>query len=55
MDINILRSIATVLGLIAFIGIVFWVYSRRNASRFDEAAQLPFMDENALQRAQEQS
>lgn len=55
MDINVLRSVATVLSLGVFVGILIWAYSRRNISRFDEAAQLPFMDENALQRAQEQS
>lgn len=55
MDINILRSIATVLSLGVFVSIVAWAYSRRNAMRFKEAAQLPFMEENAQERAQEQS
>ncbi len=57
MDINILRSIATVLSLIIFVGIFWWAFASRNRARFEEAAQLPFMDkdENALQRAQEHS
>lgn len=55
MDINILRSAFTVVSFALFLGIVYWAYSRRNAARFNEAAQLPFMDENALERAQEQS
>lgn len=42
MDINTLRSIATVVGLITFIGIIAWAYSRKNAAEFDEAARLPF-------------
>lgn len=42
MDINTLRSLATVASLLTFIGIVVWAYSRRNAADFDEAAQLPF-------------
>ncbi len=44
MDVNELRVMVTVLSFIAFIGIVFWVLARRNAARFDEAAQLPFQE-----------
>lgn len=46
MDINTLRSIVTVLALIAFLGIVFWAWSGRNKARFDEAAQLPFKNKD---------
>lgn len=42
MDINILRSIVTVVTFIIFLGIMAWAYSSRNAASFDEAAQLPF-------------
>jgi len=42
MDINILRSIVTVVTFIIFLGIVVWAWSSRNSSSFDEAAQLPF-------------
>ena len=42
MDINTLRSIVTVVTFIVFIGIVVWAWSSRNATSFDEAAQLPF-------------
>ena len=45
MDINDLRSIVTLLLFVAFIGIVAWAWSRRNQKRFDEAARLPFADE----------
>ena len=41
-DINTLRSIATVGSLITFLGIVVWAWTRRNASDFEEAANLPF-------------
>lgn len=41
IDINALRSVATVLSFIAFIGIIAWAYSRRNAADFEKAAQLP--------------
>ena len=47
MDVNDLRSIVTVLLLLAFGGIVVWAYSRGNRKRFDEAAQLPFADESS--------
>lgn len=42
MDINTIRIAATVLCLLAFLGICAWAWSRRNAHRFAEAAQLPF-------------
>ncbi|QIM51656.1 cbb3-type cytochrome oxidase subunit 3 [Hydrogenophaga crocea] len=45
MDINILRSLVTVISLGVFVGIVAWAWSRRNQARFDEAARLPFQDE----------
>jgi cytochrome c oxidase cbb3-type subunit 4 len=45
MDINDFRAWHTVVLLIAFIGIVVWAYSRRRKKSFDEAANLPFADE----------
>jgi cytochrome c oxidase cbb3-type subunit 4 len=42
LDINTLRSIATVAGLFTFIGIWLWAYSSRNETDFEEAANLPF-------------
>ncbi|RPI65193.1 MAG: cbb3-type cytochrome c oxidase subunit 3 [Ignavibacteriae bacterium] len=47
MDINTLRSIATVAMFVAFIGIVVWAWSRKNKAAFDEAAQLPFQNDDA--------
>ncbi len=46
MDINTLRSIVTVLAFIAFVGIVVWAWSRRNQASFDEAALLPFRQDD---------
>ena len=45
MDINVLRSIMTVVSLLTFIGIVVWTWSARNRSNFEEAALLPFTDD----------
>ena len=42
MDINTLRSIVTVAGLICFLGIVWWAWSGRNRADFEQAARLPF-------------
>lgn len=45
MDINTLRGIATVLALIAFLGVCWWAFGSRRKKRFEEAAQLPFADD----------
>ncbi|MEK7435541.1 MAG: cbb3-type cytochrome c oxidase subunit 3 [Pseudomonadota bacterium] len=45
MDINTLRSIVTVLAFAAFIGIVLWAYSDRSKAGFDQAARLPFEED----------
>lgn len=45
MDINDLRSLSTVLALIAFVGIVWWAYSARRKHEFDEAARLALDDD----------
>ncbi len=47
MDINDLRSVVTVVSMIAFLGIVVWAWSRNNRAGFDEAAQLPFAEEQS--------
>lgn len=46
MDVNTLRIITTVLGFIAFLLIVAWAYSKHSRNRFEEAAQVPFEDED---------
>jgi len=45
MDLNVLRALVTVVSFVAFIGIVYWAYAKRNRAKFDEAAQLPFLDD----------
>ncbi|WP_369602371.1 cbb3-type cytochrome c oxidase subunit 3 [Hahella sp. SMD15-11] len=51
MDINTLRGIITILVMITFIGLVIWAWSKRNKADFDEAAQLPFADEELAARS----
>ena len=47
MDINTLRGLSTLLLLVAFVGLVVWVYSGRRKKQYEDAAQLPFADEEA--------
>ena len=50
MDIGTFRGITTLLIMIAFLGVVFWAYSKRRKKDFDEASRLPFADEDATSR-----
>jgi len=45
MDINDLRAASTVFMFLAFIGIVGFALSRRRRADFDDAAQVPFLDD----------
>ncbi len=52
MDIvNDLRSFVTVGFFMLFLGIAAWAYSSRNRSAFDEAAALPFLDDDKTSNA----
>ncbi len=46
-DVNTWRSFITVLSLGLFVGLMAWTLNRRRQSAFDEAANLPFVDEPA--------
>lgn len=46
IDINDFRAWHTVVLMASFIGILFWAYSSRRRSSFNEAANLPFADES---------
>jgi cytochrome c oxidase cbb3-type subunit 4 len=50
-DLTVMRSAVTVLSMLVFFGIIGWAYARRNRTQFDEAAQLPFLDDNQEGRA----
>ncbi|OEY67186.1 CcoQ/FixQ family Cbb3-type cytochrome c oxidase assembly chaperone [Marinobacter sp. X15-166B] len=53
MDINDLRGIHTVLVLLVFLGIVWWAYSAHRKKANDEAAHLPFDDDEIDRRTLE--
>lgn len=46
MDIDLLRSVITVLSLLCFLGIVVWAYSKKARAGFEEAARLPLDDDH---------
>jgi cytochrome c oxidase cbb3-type subunit 4 len=50
MDITTLRSIMTVVAFATFVGIVLWAYSGRAKRGFDEAAALPFAEDESPKR-----
>jgi cytochrome c oxidase cbb3-type subunit 4 len=54
VDIGIVRGLITLVLMVAFVGMVIWVYSGRRKRHFEEAARLPFADEPA-DRQKEQS
>ena len=47
------RSIVTLVCMVTFIGIVIWASSSRRAQDFEEAAMLPFADEEQLTKERE--
>jgi cytochrome c oxidase cbb3-type subunit 4 len=49
VDINDLRSLVTVLAFAAFVGIVLWAYSARARRGFEEAALLPFAEDEGAE------
>jgi cytochrome c oxidase cbb3-type subunit IV len=47
------RIIVTVLSFMSFVGIVIWAYSARRNAEFNEAANLPFADEEGARQEEE--
>ncbi len=45
MNFTLLQSLWSIVVLITFLGIIFWAYSSKRKSAFDEAALAPFDDE----------
>lgn len=51
MDINTIRIAVTVISFVAFIGILVWAYSGGARKSFNEAAMLPFIDDEDVNRS----
>jgi cytochrome c oxidase cbb3-type subunit 4 len=45
MDVNDMRIAVMLLGLVLFLGIWAWTWSTKRREAFDEAARLPFLDD----------
>jgi len=50
VDINDLRGLSTAFLMVSFIGLCIWAFSRKRKREFDEAANLPFADEELNRR-----
>jgi len=53
MDMTDLRVLGTVLMAVAFAAVVFWAFGPSRRKYFDEAANLPFKDEQDEQEKQD--
>ena len=51
MEINDIRSALTVIMFVLFLGIIVWAYSKKRKGAFDEAARLPFEEDEAMDPA----
>lgn len=45
MEMGDIRGLSTVLCMAAFVAVVYWAYAPSRKGYFDEAADLPFADE----------
>ena len=54
MDINALRGIPSLVIMAMFLGIIWWAYSAHRKKPNDEAAHLPFEDDDVEKRTLEQ-
>jgi cytochrome c oxidase cbb3-type subunit IV len=54
MDATDMRGITTLLVMISFLGVCFWAYSAKSKKRFDEAANLPFADDDINNDSQQE-
>jgi len=52
MDAGLFRGLYTLLMLLIFIGICVWAYSSRRKTEFEEAANLPLDEDDALNEHQ---
>ena len=46
MDVSIVQSVWTLVVLVLFVGIVIWAWSGKRKHDFDEAANIPFNEDD---------
>lgn len=44
---GVLRGLATLFAMLAFMGVCAWAYSRKRRRRFESAAQLPLEEDRS--------
>jgi cytochrome c oxidase cbb3-type subunit 4 len=49
ISMGVLRGLLTLILMLAFIGMVIYVYSKRNRGAYEQAALLPLEDSNSSQ------
>jgi cytochrome c oxidase cbb3-type subunit 4 len=47
MDFTLFQALWTIVVMVTFLGIVWWAFSSKRKSAFDEAARLPFDEDEA--------
>ena len=55
IDVGTLRGLGTLLVVIAFTCVTLWAYSGKRKNSFAEAANLPFADDIATKKPEEQA
>ncbi|OGT66923.1 MAG: cytochrome-c oxidase [Gammaproteobacteria bacterium RIFCSPLOWO2_02_FULL_47_50] len=46
MDFGFLQGLWTIIVMIFFLGVVVWAWSKKRKKEFDEAAMIPFREDN---------
>lgn len=47
MELNALRAAMTLISFVVFLGIIYWAWNRQRSSSFEEAANLPLLDDGS--------
>jgi cytochrome c oxidase cbb3-type subunit 4 len=50
IDMGLVRGIATVFALLAFVAVVLWAYGKRSQEGFKSAAQLPLEEDDDAEK-----
>lgn len=50
MDLGNLRGLSTIFCMLGFLAVVYWAYSPSRKERFEEDAELPFLEDDDSSR-----
>ena len=48
MDYSLIQAVWTIVVMVLFVGIVLWAYSGKRRQHFEEAAQIPFIEDTPV-------